>query len=155
MAVIISNLDVSRNAELKLVDLELDFRTQSSNISTTRQTLTNDVAVLANVLACRQRLINLVATNPGQMVLDPTFGCNLSQYLFVPVSTERGYIIGRYIRGQVERFIPQITLEKIVVSADADLQRYDIEVAFLSKWTGQRDKTNVTIDRNAGHIQYI
>lgn len=155
MAVIIRNLGISKDPKKLFVDLKLDLETQVSSISTNRNTSQNDVALLINGQAIRTRLINLLSTLPGQMVLDPTYGCNLNQYMFEPISRDRGYVIGRYIRSQIEKFVPQIKLEKITVVSDTDNQMYDIEIAYSIFATSEKDKTTIVIDRNAGQIRQI
>ncbi len=155
MAIVISNLNNPQNGKHLFVDLRLDIQTQTNDITANRRTQQNDVATLTDMAALRIRIGNLISTLPGEMVLEPTYGCNLNQYLFEPVSRDRGYVIGRYIRGQIERFVPQVKLEKITVVSNTDLQKYDIEIIFSNRRIKQQDKTGIVIDRTSGTIQQI
>ncbi len=155
MAVVIGNLNISKDPKHVFVDLQLDIQTQTSVISPSRRTQQNDIAILTNGAAIRERIRNLLMTLPGQMVLDPTYGCNLNQYMFEQISRDRGYVMGRYIRQQVEKFVPQAKLDKIIVSADTDNQQYDVEISYSVRSTKDTGGLTIVIDRGKGQIRQI
>lgn len=155
MAVIIKDLDISNDPKLRYVDLLLDLQTRSTILSVNRRTTQNDIAYVANIEALKTRLTNLMTTSPGQMVLDPTYGCDLHQYMFDVVSKDRGYVIGRYIRGQIEKFVPQIVLDKIVVASNEDTQQYDIEIQFRGRLVPEQASSRIVINRANGTIKQI
>lgn len=154
MAIVVGNLDVSNKSVHKFADLQLDLTTAVSRSKST-DLLRNDVAVLYDMAALKTRISNLLSTVPGEMVLDPTYGCNLNQYLFDPVSRERGYVIGRYVRAQIEKHVPQIKLNNIIVAANSDLQQYDLEIVFSCAWLNQQGNAKLVISKGTGNISIL
>ena len=63
---------------------------------------------------------------PGQKILNPTYGLNLTQYLFVSVSDSQALLIRDTILNGVRRFEPRLTVDQVVVQADYDGNQYNI-----------------------------
>ena len=63
---------------------------------------------------------------PGQKLLNPLFGLNLTQYLFTAVSTSQAKVIGETILTGVRKFEPRITIRTINVEPNYDENQYNI-----------------------------
>jgi phage baseplate assembly protein W len=137
MAVVISKLLPVKSAQYRYVDLALDLDIQRNN----DQVKQNDIKILTDDRALATRLINLLMTTPGQMVLNPQYGCNLNQYLFSSVTRERGYVMGRYIQDQITSYVPEVQLTAINVVADLDRQQYNIEISYRNALLSTTDFT--------------
>lgn len=88
--------------------------------------------------AIKNSLSNLFNTIPGQKLLDPTYGLNLLQFLFEPVTTHTANIIGETILSGISKYEPRVTVDRIRVSGDAEKNEYNITMtirvpAFPSK----------------------
>lgn len=89
-----------------------------------------------------QSLNILLSTSLGERVLQPTYGCNLQDYLFEPLSSS---VIG-YIQDLVENALlvyePRIKAEKVLVTAadsfDIIEGRFTIEVEYTIPGTNSR-----------------
>jgi phage baseplate assembly protein W len=71
-------------------------------------------------------LYNILTTRPGQNLLQPEFGLNLSKDLFTTVSEYRGEILGQEILVGIERFEPRVRVLNINVVVSIERQEYNI-----------------------------
>lgn len=151
MAIVISNIAASATTN-RFVDLQLDITAQTSSTNNKQ----NDVMIATDDQATRIRMRNLLLTVPGQMVLDPAYGCNLSQFLFTAVDKRRGYVIGTYIRDQIRKFVPTVQLENVTVVANIDEQQYEIEIAYSNPIISSSPQQPLTgiISHSSGTINF-
>ena len=73
-------------------------------------------------------MINLITTFPGQKILNPEFGMNFGDLLFLPVSKARGTTIGETITNSIVGFEPRIKINLVQVIADIEKQEYEINL---------------------------
>lgn len=66
----------------------------------------------------KYNLINLILTDPGEKILNPTFGVGLRRYLFEPEIDED--ILQDIIQTQITRNIPYVTLNDVTIQNDPD-----------------------------------
>lgn len=70
----------------------------------------------------RQKLEQLLFTNPGERVNRPGYGCGLQQLVFAGAGTEAVAAAEFLIRSNIERNLPELDLDAVRVSAsDATL----------------------------------
>jgi hypothetical protein len=74
------------------LDLSLDY-TLSNELEKDLQI--TDITADNNVGAIRNALISLLTTSPGEKILNPLFGINFGDLLFLPVTEERANVIGQ------------------------------------------------------------
>lgn len=74
-------------------------------------------------------LRNIFTTTPGQKVLNPTFGVNLTQWLFQPADQFTAREIGEAIKIGIERFEPRVRLQHVDVIVDTSNDQYIIQLA--------------------------
>lgn len=87
-----------------------------------------DLNTSVNFEAIRNSLINLITTFPGQKILNPEFGMNFGDLLFLPVSKARATVIGETINNTFVGFEPRIQITSIEVIADIELQEYELNI---------------------------
>jgi len=88
----------------------------------------------------KSNLINLLLTNKGERVMNPTFGCNIKNQLFQNITTELQQKIIDIIVESVNTFIPEIRLLDVVVSPDIDSNSISITIDYqiiISRTPGQ------------------
>jgi phage baseplate assembly protein W len=78
----------------------------------------------------KSNLINLLLTNKGERVMNPTFGCDIKRQLFQNITTELQQKIIDIIVESVRIFIPEIQLLNVVVSPDIDSNSISITVDY-------------------------
>jgi phage baseplate assembly protein W len=118
------------NENFTYSDLHLDLQMQ--------QLVTNesakipqqqDVAADYDLGAIRNSIINIFLTSPGDKLLNPEFGIDLRDYLFLSVSDTVASSIYDDIYNNITRFEPRIVLDKLRVIPDYDNQQYTINMS--------------------------
>ena len=100
------------------------------------------IDLVSNLEDINQSLNILLSTSLGERVMQPSYGCNLSDYLFESLNSS---LIG-YIKDRVENAIlvyePRIVVEKIEVTDDGSLDlvegRFTIVVEYTIPGTNSR-----------------
>lgn len=87
-----------------------------------------DLNTSVNFEAIKNSLINLITTFPGQKILNPEFGMNFGDLLFLPVSKARATVIGETISNTFVGFEPRIQITEIEVIADIELGEYELNL---------------------------
>ena len=91
-----------------------------------------DIEADNNLAAIKNSFISILTTSPGEKILAPTFGINFGDLLFLPVTPDRGTIIGEAIVENVRRFEPRITILSLEIIANEDKQDYTIKIGRAS-----------------------
>ena len=89
-----------------------------------------DIQSSDNLAAIRNSIISIITTSPGEKILNPTFGLNFGDLLFLPVSKIRAQNIGETIVNGLGRFEPRININRMNVSADIPNQEYQIDLVY-------------------------
>ena len=112
-------------------DLKLDFKLgRTFNDELNKKDQITDIQISNNLDAIRNSFISLITTSPGEKILNPTFGINFGDLLFLPVSEPRALVIGENIVENVSRFEPRIQIIGLEVIADEIEQEYIINFEF-------------------------
>jgi len=125
-AIVINNLSVPSQKALYrdiVLDLKIDY-TKNTQLEKRREI--KDLQISENLGAIKNSLFNLFTTMPGQKILNPLFGLNLTQYLFTAISTAQARIIGESIVSGVRKFEPRILLRTINVEPVYEENQYNV-----------------------------
>jgi len=87
-----------------------------------------DLNTAVNFKAIENSFINLITTFPGQKILNPEFGMNFGDLLFLPVSKARAIVIGETINNTMVGFEPRVQFNVIEVIADIAKQEYELNI---------------------------
>jgi phage baseplate assembly protein W len=130
------NLDILRKrqerppqsifTDLKL-DLSLNYTSRDELLKTENIA---DVKVSNNVDAIKNSIISLLTTSPGEKILNPEFGINFGDLLFLPVTEFRAQLIGENMLNQIEKYEPRITVTQLGIEADSEEDTYNIDIGF-------------------------
>ncbi len=85
------------------------------------QKSTFSVEMVSYDLDIRQSLHVLLGTEPGERVMMPRFGCSLREMLFENIDTSLAQVIGDRIRNSILLFEPRITLDKLEIDINEQL----------------------------------
>ena len=125
-AIVVNSLNLPYS-DVLYRDLKLDLKLNyTENTQLLKKRERKDIQVQEDIGAIKNSLFNLFTTMPGQKILNPTYGLNLLQYLFVPVSTSQAQIIGESILTGVRRFEPRVLLLGVNVETDYDNNQYNV-----------------------------
>jgi len=112
-------------------DVRLDFK-DNDNLTSKglyAESSTTDIEASYDEAAIKNSLMNLFSTMPGQKLLNPDYGLNISQFLFTAVSSTMARMIGNRIVEGIESYEPRVTVENVNVFPDEDNSLYQIELS--------------------------
>lgn len=89
---------------------------------------TKDIRVSRDEGAIMNALKNIFTTTPGEKILNPSFGVNLTQWLFEPIGDYAGREIGETIMEGIKRFEPRVIVDNIDVIIDIENSQYEIKL---------------------------
>ena len=92
---------------------------------------TGDITISTNNLAIKQSVLNIIKTNPGEMMHLPNFGAGLVRELFENVTPENANGIKSKIETAIEIWEPRVSLDRVVVQPDPENNAYYIDVAVI------------------------
>jgi phage baseplate assembly protein W len=108
-------------------DLSLDLKLeQLQNEEAYSKLHTKDVRASYDLAAIENSIKNLFTSFPGDKLLNPEFGLNLNQFLFMPCSESTAQQIGTLIHNEIKRQEPRVRVEAIEVVANIPSAEYDI-----------------------------
>jgi phage baseplate assembly protein W len=110
----------------------LDFKLQSSlsnNYLSDPGTQLKDVNIDYDVRAIETSIRNIFNTKPGEKILNPAFGLDLSQYLFEPISEETAREIGNTVLEQLPLYEPRVILNSIDIVAKENNNEYIVTMS--------------------------
>jgi phage baseplate assembly protein W len=81
----------------------------------------------------------LLSTTPGERVMQPLYGCNLSELLFESLDTRLKTLMVDKIESAILYFEPRVTLESVRLDDSRELEGFVlIEVVYRVKTTNSR-----------------
>lgn len=89
----------------------------------------NDIRIAVNEEAIKNSLVNLFNTFPGQKLLNPSYGLNLTQYLFTPATQEIAQQIGDTILRGITKYEPRVNVNNVSVGVNKEQQEYEISLS--------------------------
>jgi phage baseplate assembly protein W len=107
-----------------------------------------DILLLTNEQALLESVKNIIMTEPGERVMNPTFGCALSQYVFEleqigPVSIVS---MKTAINNAIRMFETRIDQLDINISENPDEHSWDVIILFNMKTS--KTTQSITLDLN-------
>ena len=122
--------NVPSNEQYLYKDLKLDLSlgTVRGDLPANKAKNTTDVEDHRDLDAIIQSVKNIFNTTPGQKLLNPFLGVNLSGYLFEPITTQTGDLIARLILKGLADQEPRVNVAKLFVEGDEDQHQYNIEI---------------------------
>ena len=102
-------------------DIDLDFA---------RNTVTNDVNVVEDIIAVKRAVKNLVQTNFYERPFQPELGCGIRELLFEPFTPMTKVFLERKIEEVLINYEPRVNLQSVQVDDDQDGNRLDVDIYF-------------------------
>lgn len=93
-----------------------------------KKTDQKDLKPIYNKNAVVTALVNLFTTSPGEKLLNPTFGMDLRDILFDPISETRAFILGNRIYDNITTQEPRVIVRNVSVTGVVDTQEYIIDL---------------------------
>lgn len=127
----IKGLSTTSEKKITYRDLEIDLKEiaiptidkQYGRVSRTDLKQSLDEAAILNSIK------NIFTTTPGQKLLNPEFGVNLTRWLFEPLNEFTAHEIGQAVSTGLKRFEPRVRVSNITVLTDMLNERYIIKLS--------------------------
>ncbi len=151
---VLKQRDADRNVKDIYRDLHLDLQlkfTRNNQLEKTPEI--KDIVSDRNVGAIRNAFVSLLTTSPGDKILNPTFGINFGDMLFLPVSEERADSIGNRIIETVEKFEPRIKLLRLTITPLIEDQEYICDFIFtIPRFSNEQLNLKGTLSRTGFYV---
>lgn len=117
-------------------DLHLDIeKLYTNNDELHKLNEITDIVTDVNSKAIKNSIYNILSTMPGQKILNPEFGLNLTQWLFTNLSETNASLIKFNITRQINKYEPRVTLTNVTVTPNYEEQQYNIVIQFNNNET--------------------
>ncbi len=107
----------------------------------------NDINIITNEQAILESIMNIIATEPGERVMYPDFGCSLRKYLFEPIDEITSGYIRKEIFTSVEKYEPRIERLEVIVEPNEDENSYNINIIFQMKVLKTQKSISFSLDK--------
>ena len=118
-----------KETKVKYKDLFLDLAEQSNSGNSLFNKKTSlDLKASVDEAAIVNSIRNIFTPTPGEKILDPTFGLNLSQWLFQPLDEFTAREIGETILNGIQKYEPRVKVNNINVDVLEEQNQYTIKL---------------------------
>ena len=91
----------------------------------------------------KSNLVNLLLTDVGERVMNPAFGTYLKQFLFEGITDENLELIKNSLLNSIEIFVPEITVNEILITPNPDYNLIDLSVNYTVNISQSPDQVTV------------
>ena len=151
---ILTQVDGNRPDKAIYKDIHLDLNNvYTRNSELDKRNEVKDLQTDTNIGAIANAFVNLLTTSPGQKPLNPLFGINFGDLLFLPVSEERADSIGTTMIDCVARFEPRIKLIKITITPVIEQQEYICDFIYtIPRFNNERINLSGRLSRTGFYV---
>jgi phage baseplate assembly protein W len=91
----------------------------------------------------KSNLINLLLTDVGERVMNPTFGCNLKRFLFEGITDSNIELLVNSLGNSISVYVPEITVTNIEIVPTPDSNLIDLTVDYYLNISQTPDQVTV------------
>lgn len=92
-----------------------------------------DISLLTNEQAVLESVKNIIITEPGERIMNPTFGCPISKFTFEPIDMVTIVDIKSVITNAIRQFENRVDRLEINIVEDQETNSIEITVLFNMK----------------------
>lgn len=111
----------------KDIKLDLEVGQVRGNLPANKPLNSSDFEDLRDIADIKQSLTNILNTQPGQKLLNPYLGLDLSRFCFEPINSITGDALARAIMAGLPAQEPRIVISNLNVIGDQQLGMYTCE----------------------------
>ena len=100
------------------------------NIAFKKHPVTDDLVVSKDAVAIKQAIVNVLLTNKGERLFNPTYGSDIRSYLFEPLDYGTAAQFTSSIRYTLARFEPRINVLSVNTIPNFDDNGFDVEMTY-------------------------
>ncbi len=106
--------------------------------------LGGSIAMVEEHASIRQAILLLLSTTPGERLMRPGYGCDLSRLVFSPNDDTTAGLAIHYVRRAVELWEPRVELLAVdATRSPASAGRLDLKVEYRTRATLAKDQLNL------------
>ena len=91
----------------------------------------------------KSNLVNLLLTDVGERVMNPTFGCNLKRFLFEGITDSNIELLVNSLGNSISIYIPEITVTNIEIVPTPDSNLIDLTIDYYLNISQTPDQVTV------------
>jgi phage baseplate assembly protein W len=91
----------------------------------------------------KSNLVNLLLTDTGERLMNPTFGCDLRKFLFEGITENNLSNLTISLANSIKTFVPEITVLNIEVVPNTDYNTIDLSVNYLLNISNTPDQVTL------------
>jgi phage baseplate assembly protein W len=91
----------------------------------------------------KSNLVNLLLTDIGERVMNPTFGCDLKRFIFEGITDENTSLIIESVTNSINIFVPEVTVTNITIVPSTDYNLIDINIDYVLNISNTPDQVTV------------
>jgi phage baseplate assembly protein W len=91
----------------------------------------------------KSNLVNLLLTDVGERVMNPTFGCTLRRFIFEGITESNLSNLITSLSDSIRTFIPEITVTSIEVVPNTDYNTIDLSVNYVLNVSNAPDQVTL------------
>jgi len=157
--IILGNLEkpknISKKKQFTYADVKVDFEFDQTQQAALYSNLKDkDLVGSYDLGAIENSIVNIFTTFPGDKILNPQFGLNLNQYLFLPCNDSTAQRIGNIINTQLLLQEPRIKPIEIEVLADPENDQYNINMVLGVPFINNNTTINFKALLNSTGIEF-
>lgn len=91
----------------------------------------------------KSNLVNLLLTDIGERIMNPTFGTLLRRFLFEGITDNNIESLRESISNSIAIYIPEITVLDIIISPNTDYNSVELNINYILKISNTPDQVTV------------
>jgi len=91
----------------------------------------------------KSNLVNLLLTDIGERVMNPTFGCNLKRFIFEGISEDNLELLTNSLAESISIFVPEVTVTNIRVIPNTDYNTIALYIDYIINISNAPDQVTV------------
>jgi phage baseplate assembly protein W len=91
----------------------------------------------------KSNLVNLLLTDIGERVMNPTFGCNLKRFIFEGISEDNLELLTNSLAESISMFVPEVTVTNIRVVPNTDYNTIALYIDYIINISNAPDQVTV------------
>jgi phage baseplate assembly protein W len=91
----------------------------------------------------KSNLVNLLLTDIGERVMNPTFGCDLKRFIFEGITDENASLIAESVTNSINIFVPEVTVTNIAIVPNTDYNLIDVNIDYVLNISNTPDQVTV------------
>jgi uncharacterized protein len=143
-------MNANRNRAFRFLHPDLDAPEEFAGLGLSP---TGGMAMVADDDSVRQAILLLLSTAPGERVMRPAYGCDLSKLLFSPNDDTTAGLAIHYVQQALNRWEPRIEVLRLDAGRnEADPSCLTVELEYRVRATQHADRLSLSVNLAGGAI---